>query len=176
MFSNRHGTRICRVFLYPPLLAAGWLVGVPMAAGAQPVADVATEVVSRGDGVPDRGLGWDFDSLRQDLGSDGQTSTPAASASDASRKTERDSIKNGLLIGAAVGTVLAVLGAKAGDCPSSPRESCPGTKALGIAITVATGAAIGAGIDLLVDVKASPGAVTPTSMQRDILVAGRLRW
>lgn len=174
MVSSRYRTWLVRAFLYPPLLTAGWLAGVPVA-GAQPAAaTTAIELVSRRDGVHDGSPGWKFDSLRHDLGSDGRTLTPAASASHGSPRTKRDSIKNGLLIGAAVGSVLSVFGTKMADCPP-PSERCPGTKALGIAITVATGAAMGAGIDFLVDVK-SPGLAPARSMQRDILVAGRLRW
>jgi hypothetical protein len=73
-------TRIVRGFLLPSLLTASWLVGVPMSAGAQPVAHVATELIGRRDGVSDRLLGWDLGSLRQALGSDGQTSTPSRGA------------------------------------------------------------------------------------------------
>jgi hypothetical protein len=99
MVSRVHRIRIGRWPLLSLLLAAGWLVGVPMPAGAQPVADGATELVGRRDGVSNRVLAGDLESRHQEVGADSQTSTPASSASDAARRTKRDSVKNGLLIG-----------------------------------------------------------------------------
>ncbi len=182
----RHGARnlrVCgaaargRVVLYRVLLAVGWLACAPMAAGAQPLADTATVLASSRECVPDRDLGRDVDARCEGLGADAQTATPPASAGGTSPATPRDSIKNGLLIGAAVAAVVSIFASKMADCPDGADGRCPGTKALGIAITVATGAAIGAGIDLLLTVDASPGAVTPTGVRRrDVFVAGRISW
>lgn len=175
MISNRHGARTRRVYLYPLLLAACWIACVPMEAGAQPAANVPTELISRLEIVPDRDFGRASASLAEGLDSHVQAAAPAPSPT---RKppAKRDSIKNGLLIGAAVGAVLSVLSSKIADCPDSAEGSCPGTKALGIAVTVATGAAIGAGVDLLFAVDPGPGGATRTGVRRGMFVSGRLRW
>ncbi len=176
MLSTRHSARTCRVDVYPLLLAACWIACVPMEAGAQPAAAVPTELISRLAIVPDRDVGRASDSLAEGLESNGQAAAPAPSPTRKSPAAKRDSIKNGLLIGAAVGAVLSGFGTQIADCPGHGGGSCPGFRALGIAVTVATGAAIGAGIDLLFAVDPGPGGATRTGVRRGILVAGRIRW
>lgn len=176
MARNRQSARTHRACLRPLLLAACWIACMPMEAGAQPVAEVPTEVISRLEIVPGRDIGRSPDSLAQRFGSNVQTSAPAPSPTPNSPTAKRDSIKNGLLVGAAVGAVLSVLSSRMADCPDSAEGSCPGTKALMIAFTTAAGAGIGAGIDLLFAVDAGPWKVTPMGVRRNILVAGRIRW
>jgi hypothetical protein len=148
---------------------------MPFTAAAHPVADVAAEQVSRPETSSGRGPVPLFDSIAK-VDSDAQPAPPASPAAGTTRAASRDSIRNGLLIGAAVAAAVSILGTRMADCPDGAEE-CPGTKALGIALTVATGAAIGAGIDLLFAVDAGPGRrLAPAGMRRDMFVAGRIKW
>lgn len=182
MISNRHSERACLVYLYASLLAVCWIAGMPTEAGAQPAANVPTELISRNQIVPDRDFGRASDSLVQSLGPSMQASAPGPSPAPNSPMARRDSIKNGLLIGAAVVATLGVLSWGIADCPDSAKDPdaakgrCPGAKALGLAVAVATGAAIGAGIDLLFAVDPGPGGTTRAGARRGILVSGRIRW
>lgn len=176
MARNRQSPRTHRAYLRPLLVAACWIACIPMEAGAQPVAEVPTQVISRLEIVPDRDIGRAPDSLAQRFGSNVQTSAPAPSPTPNSPTVKRDSIKNGLLVGATVGAVLSVLSSKMADCPDSAEGSCPGTKALMIAFTTATGAAIGAGIDVLFAVDTWPGGATPAGRRRGLLVSSGIRW
>lgn len=171
MVVNRHSARPCRAYLCPLLLAACWTMCMPIEAGAQPAAIGTTELISRLETVHDRDFWRAPDSLAQSFGSNVQAPAPAPSPT-----ARRDSIKNGLLIGAAVGAVLSILSSKIADCPDSAEGSCPGTKVLGIAVTVVTGAAIGAGVDLLFAVDPGPGGATRPGVRRSIFVSGRIRW
>ena len=166
--------RTRRSLLCAWLLAAGWIMSLPTEAGAQPAAEVATALASRPDRVAAPGLV--LDSLAQYPDSKGLGAGLPLPSAGTSRSPSRDSIKNGVLLGAAVAAALSVVGSKIADCPDAAR-SCPGTKALGIGLTVAAGAAIGAGLDLLFSVDAGfPGAAAPTAVRHDIVVAGRIRW
>jgi hypothetical protein len=60
-----------------------------------------------------------------------------------------DSLKNGALIGVAVGAVMGGLAALGGDCPGAA-SSCPGARAGFILAGTATWAAIGVAIDALI--------------------------
>src|SRR5690606_21717256 len=87
------------------------------------------------------------------------------SVQDPSRASKRDSVRNGLIIGAAVAAALSIFGTQIADCPDG-KESCAGTKALGIGFTIAAGAAIGAGIDLLFEVNHAPSTLKPARIRQ----------
>jgi hypothetical protein len=58
-----------------------------------------------------------------------------------------DSLKNGALIGAAVGVLAAVSLAGLSDCPGMEQDGCPGARVAMSLITVGVYTAIGVGID-----------------------------
>jgi hypothetical protein len=144
-----------RVILFPSLLAL-CLAATPATAHPQSALDA--------------------ESLRAAIRTDGQTFMPVSAQTLATpQATRRDSLKNGLIIGGAIAGAMAILGTKLADCPDA-RDTCPGAKALGIAGTVAAGAALGGAIDLLIDVRPAPAPFTPTPMRRNVVVGGRVRW
>lgn len=61
-----------------------------------------------------------------------------------------DSLRNGVQIGALVGSALGLLAAGMSDCPGSGGGRCPGTRFAGFVLSTGVYAALGAGIDALV--------------------------
>jgi hypothetical protein len=62
-----------------------------------------------------------------------------------------DSLRNGALIGAAVGVAMGLLAAGMSDCPGTdPGGGCAGTRAAALVLSTGIYAAVGAGIDALV--------------------------
>ena len=67
------------------------------------------------------------------------------------RIQKRDSLKNGTLIGAAVGTAMGLVAAGITDCPSEdPGGGCGGFRVAAFATSLGMYTGIGAGIDALV--------------------------
>lgn len=71
------------------------------------------------------------------------------------RIQKRDSVRNGVLIGAAVGVALGLVAAGISDCPGEPAGHCPGFRATAFVMSTAIYTAMGVGIDLMV-----PGRTT----------------
>lgn len=95
-----------------------------------------------------------------------------------------DSVRNGALIGAGIGVALGLAAALIADCPApEPGGSCPGTRAAGLAISIAAYTGIGIGIDALVAGRTTlyPGAAPGAPEARHTGQAPRmlrvsLRW
>ena len=63
----------------------------------------------------------------------------------------RDSLKNGAIIGGAIGLALGLIGSGIADCPGDdPSGSCPGARVGGVVLSTAIWAGIGVGVDALV--------------------------
>lgn len=89
-----------------------------------------------------------------------------------------DSLKNGTLIGAAAGVLNGVLVMGLAECPSS-RRSCAGMRVAGLMYSAAAYAAIGAGIDALVQGRTviyKRPAVHLTAAPRGAAVSLSLSW
>jgi len=94
-----------------------------------------------------------------------------------------DSLRNGALIGAVIGTAAGWFVTRLADCPGdNPGGPCPGARAAGFALSIGTYAAIGAGIDALVVGRTTwyeaPAASRSARMPRPWRVASNLslRW
>jgi hypothetical protein len=70
--------------------------------------------------------------------------------SDVARIQKRDSLKNGTLIGAAVGAIMGLIAAGISDCPGDPGGTCGGLRVATFATSMGVYTALGAGIDALI--------------------------
>lgn len=80
--------------------------------------------------------------------------------SDVVRIQKRDSLKNGVLIGAGVGLAMGIIGAGISDCPES-RQRCGGARAALLGFSIGVYAGFGAGIDALVRGRTTIYSATP---------------
>jgi len=70
---------------------------------------------------------------------------------DVVRLQKRDSLRNGTLIGLAVGAAMGLLAAGISDCPGEdPGGSCAGVRATTVAVSMGVYTGLGAGIDALI--------------------------
>jgi len=70
---------------------------------------------------------------------------------DVVRIQKRDSLKNGTLIGAAVGVAMGLAAAGLSDCPGRhPGGACPGSRAAVALVSTGMYAGIGAGVDAII--------------------------
>jgi hypothetical protein len=70
---------------------------------------------------------------------------------DVARIQKRDSLKNGTLIGAAVGVAMGLVAAGISDCPGThPGGACPGFRAATVVASTGVYAALGVGVDALI--------------------------
>jgi hypothetical protein len=80
-----------------------------------------------------------------------QDPAAATPASPSPPKKRHDSLKNGAIIGGAIGLALGLLGSGIADCPGDdPGGSCPWARAGGVVVSTAFWAGIGIGLDALV--------------------------
>ncbi|HVL70210.1 MAG TPA: hypothetical protein VM364_23325 [Vicinamibacterales bacterium] len=91
-----------------------------------------------------------------------------------------DSLKNGAIIGAVIGTALGLLAAGIADCPGLHQDRCTGTR-IGVALTsIGIYTAVGTGIDAAVQgrtlIYAAPSAGTGTPRRAGAGVRFSLRW
>ena len=98
------------------------------------------------------------------------------------RIDKRDSLRNGIIIGAVFGLATGVLTSGLADCPGSSDE-CPAFRIAGPVVSTAFYAAVGAGIDALVAGRTAVYVAPVTSMQaarstqgRQVALNLRLRW
>lgn len=92
---------------------------------------------------------------------------------DVARIQKRDTLKNGTLIGAAVGVVMGLVGAGISDCPGTrPGGACPGFR--GAIAVASTGmyAGLGAGVDALIRGRTTLYQAPPQSPGRSALGPG----
>lgn len=66
------------------------------------------------------------------------------------RVQKRDSLKNGVIVGAVVGTVMGLFTAAIADCPSNHAEGCLGSRAGLAVLSAVTYTGMGVGLDALV--------------------------
>jgi hypothetical protein len=79
-----------------------------------------------------------------------QDPAPPASPSPTPAR-RRDSLKNGAIIGGAIGLALGLIGSGIADCPGDdPSGSCPAARVGGVVLSTAIWAGIGVGVDALV--------------------------
>ena len=130
---------------------------VPLRASAQPVAggwpglkpdQLETVYVRDTTGVETTGklLAWSADSLI--LWIDG--SERRINRNEVTRVEKRDSLRNGVIAGAVVGSVMGVMTAGIADCPSSRESGCLGTRAALAVFSTVTYTGLGVGIDALI--------------------------
>ncbi len=171
MTSRRRTLRsvLCTLALTAPVLA--WS---PTAA-AQSVPDMPAVALDAHEYAPDNGLLRNIGSLVEHLAVDVPANTNAVQDNGQTTVPRRDSLKNGMIIGATVVGLMSVFGTQIADCPNAA-ERCPGMRALGLVLGTAMGAGIGAGIDALLTVDTTHRAVTPTGGPRRIAVAHRVTW
>ena len=83
---------------------------------------------------------------------------------DVVRIQKRDSLKNGTLIGAAIGVVMGLASAGISDCPGPrPGGACPGARAALALVSTGMYAGIGAGVDALIRGRTTLYQVPPPS-------------
>ena len=66
------------------------------------------------------------------------------------RVQKRDSLKNGIIAGAVVGSVMGLLTAGISDCPSGSESGCLGTRSAFAVFSAVTYTGLGVGIDALI--------------------------
>lgn len=92
---------------------------------------------------------------------------------DVVRIQKRDSIKNGTLIGAAVGVVMGLAAAGISDCPGiHPGGACPGLRAVTVLTSTGMYAGLGAGMDALIRGRTTLYEAPPQSSKRSALGRG----
>lgn len=69
---------------------------------------------------------------------------------DVTRVQKRDSLKNGVVAGAVVGSVMGLMTAAISDCSSSRASGCPGSRAALAVFSTVTYTGLGVGIDALI--------------------------
>jgi len=99
-------------------------------------------------------------------------------ADEVIRVQKRDSLKNGTLIGLAIGAGMGLMTAAISDCPGNdPGGSCGGARAAAVAVSMGVYSAIGAGVDALVRGRTTiyerRGASRPPSA---FVPLARVRW
>lgn len=112
---------------------------------------------------------------------DAAAASPPSTQAPAKR---RDSLKNGAIIGGAIGLGLGLVAAGISDCPGDdPSGSCPAARAGGVVLSTAFWAGIGIGLDALVTERthalsppASPTRNRPRTLPPRPPLAMRLRW
>ena len=89
---------------------------------------------------------------------------------DVARIQKRDSLKNGTLIGAAVGVAMGLLAAGLSDCPGAhPGGACPGFRAATVVASTGIYTGLGAGIDALIRGRTTLYGAPPQSPRRPAL-------
>ena len=112
-----------------------------------------------------------------------QDPAPAAPATPPPTK-RRDSLKNGAIIGGAIGLAIGLVAAGISDCPGDdPGGSCPAARAGGVVVSTAVWAGIGIGLDALVTDRThaiAPSASHTRNRSRTLpprpSLAMRVRW
>ena len=99
-------------------------------------------------------------------------------AGEVIRVQNRDSLKNGTLIGLAIGAGMGLMTAAISDCPGNdPGGSCGGARTAAVAVSMGVYSAIGAGVDALVRGRTTiyerRGASSPRSA---FVPLARVRW
>ena len=112
-----------------------------------------------------------------------QDPSPATPATPpASSGKRRDSLKNGAIIGGAIGFALGLVAAGISDCPGDDASgSCPAARVGGLVLSTAVWAGIGIGFDALVADRTAAIATPPTRRGRSRqlprpAVAMTVRW
>jgi hypothetical protein len=110
---------------------------------------------------------------------------PPASGSAAPPPTrKRDSLKNGAIIGGAIGFAVGLIGSGIADCPGDdPSGSCPAARVAGVVLSTAIWSGIGVGVDALVADRTmafsppgAPGRTRTRALPPRPSLAMRLRW
>jgi len=92
---------------------------------------------------------------------------------DVARIQKRDSLKNGTLIGAAVGVAMGLLAAGISDCPGNhPGGACPGLRAATVVASTGFYTGLGAGVDALIRGRTTLYEAPPQSPKRSALGGG----
>ena len=89
---------------------------------------------------------------------------------DVARIQKRDSLKNGTIIGAAVGVAMGLVAAGVSDCPGThPAGACPASRAAIVVVSAGTYAALGAGVDAVIRGRTTLYEAPPQSPTRSAL-------
>jgi hypothetical protein len=95
---------------------------------------------------------------------------------DVARIQKRDSLKNGTLIGAAVGVAMGLIAAGISDCPGNhPGGACPGFRAAAAVASTGFYTGLGAGVDALIRGRTTLYEAPPQSPMRSAPGGGTAR-
>ena len=76
---------------------------------------------------------------------------PAPAPATAAPAKKRDSLRNGAIIGGAIGLAIGIVASGIADCPGDdPSGSCPAARVGGVVVSTALWAGVGIGLDALV--------------------------
>ena len=112
------------------------------------------------------------------------SAAPAPASAPTAPARRRDSLKNGAIIGGAIGFALGLIGSSIADCPGDdPSGSCPAARVGGVVLSTAIWSGIGVGVDALVADRtmalsplATPGRARTRALPPRPSLAMRLRW